>query len=317
MPPRSGLLASTAFGGKQKKISLAAWRDTETAWSLSGQLTGLTDLALTEHGEQQASLLGERLSKLQFSEVLTSPLRRANRTCELAGFGTAERVDADLVEWDYGKYEGLRRAEILKGRPAWKLFCDGCPGGGESPEQVAARADRSVERIRAVNGNVLICSSGHFLRVLAARWLGLNRFTAETSCSPPQASACWALRGNRVGIDRPVGGSVPVEARFRNRNYLAVVTESIFELSALSPLAVTFTPPSMASYVEVALVIGTRPELVSVSRCCILEVPSVLSAPNAMVAMASIAQIMSRTHLIWQAPFSGVLYLSLNIKHGH
>lgn len=142
-------------------------------------------------------------------------------------------------------------------------------GGGGSPEQVAARADRIVERIRAVNGNVLICSSGHFLRVLAARWLGLNRFTAETSCSPPQASPCRALRGNRVGLDLPVGGSVPVAACSRNRNYLDVVTESIFELSALSPLAVTFTPPSMASYVEVALVIGTRLELVSVSRCYI------------------------------------------------
>ncbi len=139
MPPRSGLLASKAFGGKQKKISLAAWRDTETAWSLSGQHTGLTDLALTEHGEQQASLLGERLSKLQFPEVLTSPLRRANRTCELAGFGAAARVDADLVEWDYGKYEGLRRAEILKGRPAWKLFCDGCPGGGENHQSKSLR----------------------------------------------------------------------------------------------------------------------------------------------------------------------------------
>lgn len=148
-------------------------RHGETPWSLSGQHTGLTDLALTEHGEQEARLLGERLSKLQFPEVLTSPLRRAKRTCELAGFGTVARVDADLVEWDYGEYEGLRRAEILKGRPAWNLFCDGCPGG-ESPEQIAARADRIVERIRAVNGNVLIFSSGHFLRMLAARWLGLE-----------------------------------------------------------------------------------------------------------------------------------------------
>ena len=128
-PPVRGCWLPRRLEASRKKISLAALRDTETAWSLSGQLTGLTDLALTEHGEQQASLLGERLSKLQFSEVLTSPVRRANRTCELAGFGAAARVDADLVEWDYGKYEGLRRAETLKGRPAWKLFCDGCPGG--------------------------------------------------------------------------------------------------------------------------------------------------------------------------------------------
>jgi broad specificity phosphatase PhoE len=148
-------------------------RHGETAWSLSGQHTGLTDLPLTERGERNARSLGERLKGLTFAAVLTSPLERAARTCELAGFKAVAQVDRDLLEWDYGKYEGLRSAEILKDRPDWQLFRDGCPGG-ESPEQVGARADRVVSRARAIQGNVLVFSSGHFLRVLAARWLGLE-----------------------------------------------------------------------------------------------------------------------------------------------
>jgi len=148
-------------------------RHGETAWSLSGQHTGRTDLALTENGEQNARLLGERLRGIAVARVLTSPLQRARRTCELAGFGTVAVVDRDLVEWDYGQYEGRRTADILKDRPDWDLFRDGCPGG-ESPEQVAARADRVVARLRAIAGHVLIFSSGHFLRVLAGRWVGLG-----------------------------------------------------------------------------------------------------------------------------------------------
>jgi broad specificity phosphatase PhoE len=147
-------------------------RHGETAWSLSGQHTGLTDLPLTERGERNARRLGERLKGLSFARVFTSPLQRAVRTCELAGFGAAE-VDRDLVEWNYGEYEGRRTAEILAERPDWQLFRDGCPGG-ESPEQIGARADRVVSRVRAAPGDVLIFSSGHFLRVLAARWLGLE-----------------------------------------------------------------------------------------------------------------------------------------------
>jgi len=148
-------------------------RHGETAWSLSGQHTGLTDLPLTERGEQNARALGQRLNGLNFVRVFTSPLQRARRTCELAGFGTAADVEPDLLEWNYGQYEGRRTAEIHAERPDWQLFRDGCPGG-ESPDKVGARANHVVGRMRAVEGNVLLFSSGHFLRVLAARWLGLE-----------------------------------------------------------------------------------------------------------------------------------------------
>ena len=148
-------------------------RHGETAWSLSGQHTGLTDLPLTERGERNARRLGERLEGLSFTKVFTSPLQRAARTCELAGFADAVEVDRDLLEWNYGTYEGRRTAEILAERPGWQLFRDGCPGG-ESPEQIGARADRVVSRLRAIQGDVLLFSSGHFLRVLGARWLGLE-----------------------------------------------------------------------------------------------------------------------------------------------
>ncbi len=146
-------------------------RHAETAWSLSGRHTGTTDLPLTPRGERDAGRLGERLTGLVFAKVLTSPLRRAARTCELAGFGTVAEIDPELVEWNYGEYEGRRTAEIRKDRPAWNLFRDGCPGG-ETPEQVGARADRVLRRVRDVRGDVLIFSSGHFLRVLSARWVG-------------------------------------------------------------------------------------------------------------------------------------------------
>jgi broad specificity phosphatase PhoE len=148
-------------------------RHGETAWSLTGQHTGLTDLPLTERGERNARQLGERLRGLTFAKVYTSPLQRAARTCELAGFGAVAEVDRDLVEWDYGQYEGRRTAEIRAERPDWELFRDGCPGG-EAPTQASARADRVVHRLRAVQGDVLLFSSGHFIRVLATRWIGLE-----------------------------------------------------------------------------------------------------------------------------------------------
>lgn len=147
-------------------------RHGETAWSLSGQHTGRTDLPLTEGGESQARALGARLRGLAFAKILTSPSQRAVRTCELAGFGAGAEIDPDLAEWDYGDYEGRRTADILVERPDWRLFRDGAPGG-EAPEQIGARADRVVARIRAVRGNVLVVSSAHISRVLAARWLGL------------------------------------------------------------------------------------------------------------------------------------------------
>ena len=148
-------------------------RHGETAWSLTGQYTGLTDLPLTERGERNARQLGARLHGLTFAKVYTSPLQRARRTCELAGFGAVAEVDPDLVEWDYGQHEGRRTAEILAERPGWLLFRDGCPGG-ESPAQASARADRVVSRLRAVQGDVLLFSSGHFIRVLATRWIELE-----------------------------------------------------------------------------------------------------------------------------------------------
>jgi len=148
-------------------------RHGETAWTISRQHTGVTDLPLTAQGEAEALRLGERLERLTFAAVLTSPLRRAVRTCEIAGFGSAADVEPDLVEWNYGVYEGRTSAEIHAERPDWQLFRDGCPGG-ESPDQVGARADRVVRRVRAIEGNVLLFSSGHFLRVFAARWLGLE-----------------------------------------------------------------------------------------------------------------------------------------------
>ena len=148
-------------------------RHGETAWTLSGQHTGLTDLPLTERGERNARRLEERLRGMTFAKVFTSPLQRAIRTCQLAGFGAVAEIDRDLLEWNYGEYEGRRTVEIHAERPGWQLFRDGCPGG-ESTNQVGARADRAVKRVRAVKGNVLIFSSGHFLRVFAARWLGLD-----------------------------------------------------------------------------------------------------------------------------------------------
>ena len=148
-------------------------RHGETAWSLSGQHTGRTDLPLTEGGERNARALGARLRGLAFAKVFTSPSQRAVRTCELAGFAGAGEVDPDLAEWDYGRYEGRRTIEILAERPDWQLFRDGCPDG-ESPAEIGARADRVIGPVRAVDGDVLLFSSAHFLRVLAARWLGLE-----------------------------------------------------------------------------------------------------------------------------------------------
>ncbi len=147
-------------------------RHGETAWTISRQHTGVTDLPLTAQGDAEAVRLGEWLEGLRFTAVLTSPLRRAVRTCELAGFGSMAEVEPDLMEWNYGTYEGRTSADIHAERPDWQLFRDGCPGG-ESPDQIGARADRVVRRVRAIEGDVLLFSSGHFLRVFAARWLGL------------------------------------------------------------------------------------------------------------------------------------------------
>ena len=147
-------------------------RHGETAWSLSGQHTGLTDLPLTPRGERNAGELGARLQQLQFAAVFTSPLQRAFQTCRIAGYADQAKVDHDLVEWHYGDYEGLKSAEIRSNRPDWLVFRDGCPGG-ESVADVGARVDRFLAKVRQIDGDVLVFPSGHLLRVLAARWLGL------------------------------------------------------------------------------------------------------------------------------------------------
>ena len=161
-------------------------RHGETAWSRSGQHTGITDLPLTELGEKQAAHLQGRLAGISFAKVLTSTSTRAKRTCALAGFGEVVQPDTNLVEWHYGEYEGLTSAEIHQRRPGWQIFKDGCPGG-ESPEQAAARADLVLQQVRSIDGNVLIFSSGHFSRMLALRWLGLaseaGRFFALDTAS--------------------------------------------------------------------------------------------------------------------------------------
>jgi len=162
------------MGGMSEQLpTVYLARHGETAWSISGQHTGLTDLPLTERGERNARRLGKRLDGLTFAQVLTSPLQRTVRTCELAGFGKVAQVEPDLLEWNYGDYEGRRSVEIHAERPGWQLFRDGCPGG-ETPGQVGARADRVLRHLRALECDVLLFSSGHFLRVLAARWLGLE-----------------------------------------------------------------------------------------------------------------------------------------------
>jgi broad specificity phosphatase PhoE len=150
-------------------------RHGETAWSLSGQHTGITDLPLTERGRGNAERLKARLRGLTVTKVLTSPLQRAVQTCEIAGFKGGAEIDPDLIEWNYGEYEGRTTAEIRAERPGWQLFRDGCPGG-ESLAEVAARADRVVSRLRGFQSDTLIFSSRHILTVLAARWLGLEPF---------------------------------------------------------------------------------------------------------------------------------------------
>jgi probable phosphoglycerate mutase len=168
-------------------MELYFMRHGETAWSLTGQHTGRTDLPLTEHGEAEARELGGLLDGVTFDHVFTSPRQRARRTCELTGHAHAS-VEPDLAEWDYGDYDGIRIDEIRATRPAWDIYTDGCPGG-ESPEQITARADRLIARLSALTGRVAAFSHGHFGRVLGVRWIGLplgmaRHFAISTaSCS--------------------------------------------------------------------------------------------------------------------------------------
>jgi probable phosphoglycerate mutase len=146
-------------------------------------------LPLNERGEEHARQLGERLHRFAFVAVFTSPLQRASKTCALAGFGDVAVIDPDLVEWDYGRFEGKLTRQILKEWPEWEMFRDGCPDG-ESPQDVAARADRFVARVRGIDGDVLAFSSAHIIRMIAARWLGL----------PPAAGQFFFCRPASVGV---------------------------------------------------------------------------------------------------------------------
>ena len=164
-------------------------RHGETEWTLSGQHTGRTDIPLTECGRNDARLLAPLLSATDLALVLSSPLGRARETCELAGLGAHMQLEPDLMEWNYGDYEGLTSKQIKRTAPNWMVFTDGCPGG-ETPEQVGTRADRVIHRIRSATGRVALFAHGHLLRVLAARWIGL----------PPSAGQHLLLDTSTVGV---------------------------------------------------------------------------------------------------------------------
>lgn len=171
-------------------------RHGETAWSLSGQHTGRTDLPLTENGRRVARDLATHLAAMTFTRVLCSPLQRARQTCELAGLADGAEIEPDLREWDYGTYEGLTPAQIHAENPGWLLFRDGAPGG-ESPAQVAERVDHIITRVRAMEGCVALFAHGHVFRVFAARWIGL---APEQGCHFLLGTATFNLLGYYRGI---------------------------------------------------------------------------------------------------------------------
>jgi probable phosphoglycerate mutase len=179
-------------------VSVFVIRHGETAWSLSGQHTGTTDIPLTDNGRRLAERLRPALARETFALVLTSPLQRARETCRLAGLGDRAVVEPDIVEWNYGKYEGLTAEQIHETAPGWLVFRDGCPGG-EAPREVAARVDRVIARARGVEGDVAIFAHGHVLRVLVARWLGLG----------PDAGQHFLLDTGTVSVLGHYHGSIP------------------------------------------------------------------------------------------------------------
>jgi len=173
-------------------------RHGETAWSISGQHTGRADILLTDQGERNARSLGAGLKGLSFVKVLTSPLQRAKRTSELAGFGSVATIDPDLVEWNYGQYEGRRTVEIRQERPNWNLFRDGCPAG-EILDDVSARSNRVIGRIRACAGDALIFAHQEFLRILAVRWVRLPAIEAQQFVL---TTASLSILGYDRGLDQ-------------------------------------------------------------------------------------------------------------------
>jgi probable phosphoglycerate mutase len=194
-------------------------RHGQTAWSVSGQHTGVTDLPLTPDGRAAAKRLAPRLVGIDFALVLVSPLDRARSTCELAGLGARMQIEPDLVEWNYGAYEGLTPGEVHRTAPGWMIFIDGCPGG-ESPDEVGARVDRVIAKVRAAGGAVALFAHGHVFRVFVARWIGLPpthgcHFLLDTSTlnvlgyyRGHPAIRCW---------NAPIeDGSTPCEPRWGN-----------------------------------------------------------------------------------------------------
>jgi broad specificity phosphatase PhoE len=172
-------------------VNVFAIRHGETAWSLSGQHTGATDIPLTDNGRRLAERLHPVLAKESFALVLTSPMQRARETCALAGLGERAIIDRDLMEWDYGRYEGLTPGQIDEIAPGWLIFRDGCPGG-DAPEQVGDRVDQVIARVRAA-GDCALFAHGHVLRVLGVRWLAFLRVQGNTLPSVRAPSACSAI----------------------------------------------------------------------------------------------------------------------------
>jgi broad specificity phosphatase PhoE len=170
-------------------VEVVLVRHGETEWSRSGQHTGRTDVPLTEAGIRNAELLAPRLERRRFAAVFTSPLSRASETCRLAGLGEKAQVREELLEWDYGEYEGITTQEIRERRPGWLLWRDGCPGG-EDAQQVGRRADRLIDEVRRLGGDAALFAHGHVLRVIAARWVGL----------PPEAGGLLALSTGTVSV---------------------------------------------------------------------------------------------------------------------
>jgi probable phosphoglycerate mutase len=184
-------------------LQLFIVRHGETEWALTGQHTGVSEIPLTARGEDEARALAPTFRALAFTRVLVSPRQRARRTCELAGLGATAETEPNLAEWGYGDYEGLTPAEIDQRRPGWEVFRDGCPGG-ESPQQAAERADRLLQSLRGLHGNVALFTHGHFGRALAVRWIDL----------PIGVGGRFGLRTASIGIlgYDPAHPAVPVIA---------------------------------------------------------------------------------------------------------
>jgi len=191
--------ATTEYGSAEPLPEVYLARHGETEWTITGRHTGRTDLPLTEHGERNARDLGRRLECTPFTKVLVSPLQRARLTCALAGFGDRAITEPDLIEWDYGAYDGRTTVDIRAERPGWDLFRDGCPGG-ETPEALGVRADRVIARLREEGGRILLFGHSHFFRVLAARWLLLDASEARHFVL---STAALSILGYEHSLDDP------------------------------------------------------------------------------------------------------------------